>query len=174
MCRTAEGQPGSCQLDPNNPPATLTLPESGICPPGYHRVYHLEFPQVDYCELNPTPTPPYETFDSGIPEAKPILGTVTPQAQAPNSGVPDPKPALEIVQYCANKGADLGGANITYPSESTLHIDDWSSQSPGHVQCVDDLSNPRTCWGPESEAFEVLLCNTDMVQNQDYACKSRR
>ncbi len=160
-----------CELDPTPTPSpvpqaidsgppivkpvmlTVTVPANGICPPGYHKVNPggLEFPNLDYCELDPTPTPPL---------------------QASNAALSDPKPAIEVVQYCVNKGADLGGANITFPADSSLHVEDWFSESPGHVKCVDDVSNPRTCWGPESDTFEVLVCNTDFVKNDDYTCET--
>ena len=140
------GSAGSCQLNPN-PPLTMTLPANGKCPPGYHRVYYLEFPQLDYCELDPTPTP---------------------QFQAPNPNLADltVKSSMQIVQYCANQGGNLGGVNITFPDDKTLHVEDWLSGSPAHVKCVDDKSNPRTCWGPQSATFEVLLCNDTLAQNQ--------
>ena len=132
---------------------TMTVPPDGICPPGYYYDGPIEFPQLAFCVLYPTPT-------------------ASPVPQAVNSGFPILNPGMEVVQYCANKGANLGGANISFPLESTLHVDDWFSEDQGQVACADDNSNPRTCWGPESETFDVLLCNTDMVQNNDYACKT--
>jgi hypothetical protein len=220
------GSPGTCQPD-TNPLVTVTVPANGICPPGYHIVHvYLEFPQFDYCELDPTPTPPYQApnpnlpnlkptptptlpyqaSSSGIPDLKPVLATVTvpangicppgyhkvspagyefpeldyceldptptPPYQAPNPDLPNTKPAIEVAQYCANKGANWGGVNISFPLDSTLHVDDWFSESPSHVKCVDDLSNPRSCWGPQSESFDILLCNGELGQNQNSVCET--
>ncbi len=131
---------------------TMTVPPDGICPPGYYYSGPIEFPQLAFCVLYPTPTP-------------------SPVPQAVNSGPPILNPGMEVVQYCANKGANLGGANISFPFESTLHVDDWNSEGPGQVACADDLSNPRTCWGPESATFEVLLCNGALGQNNDNQCQ---
>ena len=142
------------QADNSGPPmikpimVTITMPANGICPPGYHAMGPVEFP---YCELDPTPSP-------------------TSPPQAVNSGPSDSKPRVEVVQYCANNGANLGGANISFPLDNTLHIEDWYAEDPGHVACIDDLSNPRTCWGPESATFEVMLCNAEFGQAQDYQC----
>jgi hypothetical protein len=99
------------------------------------------------------------------------LPSATPQPQAK---VPPPCPSSNrpYGRFCANKAASLGGVNIAFPLESTLHIDDWFSDSPADVKCEDDVGNPRTCWGPESAVFEALWCNTDMVQGNDYACES--
>ncbi len=160
-----------CQLNDSSPPETVDLPADGDCPPGYHP----EYPPAGvswgaYCQLNPKPAPRADN-SSNLAIFLPTL-TPIPPAQASNSGMPDLKPAIEVVQYCANKGANLGGANISYPHDSSLHIEDWFSQSLGDVKCADDISNPRTCWGPESATFEAMLCNTDMVQNQDYACET--
>ena len=147
--------PNYCELDPTPSPSppppimvTITMPANGTCPPGYHAMGPVEFP---YCELDPTPSP-------------------TPPPQAVNSGPSDSKPRVEVVQYCANNGANLGGANISFPLDNTLHIEDWYAEDPGHVACIDDLSNPRTCWGPESATFEVMLCNAEFGQAQDYQC----
>ncbi len=166
-----EGWGSYCQLNDSSPPEAVDLPADGECPPGYH----TEYPPAGvswgaYCQLDPKPLPRADASHNPaffLPTHTPI-----PPAQASNSGMPDLKPAIEVVQYCANQGANLGGANISYPLDHTLHIEDWFSQSPGDVKCADDISNPRSCWGPESATFETMLCNTDMVQNQDYACKT--
>lgn len=156
----------------------VTANPDGTCPPGSVPLKNWDafegIPNpAEYCQLEDSaPTPPPVLAESHNPLLAIATLTPTPPAQTSNSGIPDLKPAIEVVQYCANKGANLGGVNITFPLESTLHIDEWFSQSPGHVKCVDDLSNPRTCWGPESATFEVLLCNTDFVQNQDYTCET--
>jgi hypothetical protein len=159
-----------CQLDPTPTPSpvpqaddsgppmvkpvmiTVTPFPNGKCPPGYHKVSPAnEFPQLDYCQIDPTPSPPF---------------------QADNSGIPDLKPVLEVVQFCANVGANLGGVNISFPSDNSLHVEDWFSDKPGHVKCTDDVGNPRTCWGPESASFEVLLCTSTLGQNQNSACQT--
>jgi hypothetical protein len=79
---------------------------------------------------------------------------------------------VEVVQFCANKAAGLGGVNISFPVDNTLHVDDWFSENPAHVKCEDDVGNPRTCWGPESATFEALWCNSDLVQGNDYGCET--
>ena len=173
------GSPGSCKPDYE-------------CPPGYHPVQSDVLFGLWYCELDetqtPTPSPQPQADDPGPP-----FPTSTPQPQAGDVGppistlvwitptpivvhasdpdAPEPQLAIEVVPYCANPGAKLGGVNITYPSDNSLHVEDWFSDKPGHVKCVDDVSNPRTCWGPEATTFEVLLCNTDFVQNDVYVCK---
>ena len=162
----AGGWGGYCQLNPP-PPETVDMPADGECPPGYYPVYAPAGGWGSYCQLNHAPTESFHPLS--------IISTYTPPppAQALNPVIPDLKPAMEIVQYCANNGANLGGVNISFQVDNTLHIEDWFSESPGHVKCVDDVSNPRTCWGPESATFEVLLCNGTLVQNKDsYACET--
>ena len=164
------------------PPETVSMPITGKCPPGYYAVQqYTDWGDYDYCHLDPpvsVPLPSDGKCPSGYHLVCPPPGdprgvyclidpTPTPTMQASNSGIPDLKPAIEVVQYCANKGANLGGVNISYPVEDALHIEDWFSERPGHVKCVDDVSNPRICWGPQSTTFDVLLCNGNLAQNQD-------
>jgi hypothetical protein len=163
----AGGWGGYCQL--NGPdPETLPLPADGDCPPGYHAVFAPAGGWGGYCQLNvaASPTSPRSLVLQLAPSA-------TPQPQtAGASAIPELESVVDIVQFCANKAASLGGVNIAFPLESTLHVDNWFSDSPGDVKCEDDVGNPRTCWGPESAVFEALWCNTDMVQGGDYGCES--
>ena len=128
--------------------STIPCLANGYPPRGYLFLCPVDFP---FFGFDPSPAPP-------------------PPPKAVNSGPSDSKPRVEVVQYCANNGANLGGANISFPLDNTLHIEDWYSEDPGHVACIDDLSNPRTCWGPESATFEVMLCNAEFGQAQDYQC----
>jgi len=155
---------GYCQLNNSTLPETVDKPANGECPPGY---YPSPSPNGG-CILFPTLAP--RAAESGGPLI--TFSTATPAAQALDAAIPDLKPPFEVVQYCLNKGSNLGGVNISFPPESSLHVEEWFSQSPGHVKCVDDLSNPRTCWGPESATFDVVFCNGNFIKNESYVCKT--
>ena len=71
----------------------------------------------------------------------------------------EPGPIKDVL-FCADKGSNQGGANLSYPAGTSLNVDIEGNLVAG---CTAAGTNPRTCWGPASALFNVQLC-TDPSQ----------
>jgi hypothetical protein len=90
------------------------------------------------------------------------------------------KVAVNVVPFCQNNDANIGGANITYPAGSTLAVDVKSNRLQG---CTPEGTQPdgtqrSTCWGTAGMTFSVQLC-TDPTSCSTYketlgACAGKR
>jgi hypothetical protein len=68
--------------------------------------------------------------------------------------------AVKVVPFCQTGGANIGGANITYPAGTTLVVDTkgnhLQSCTPGGTQ--PDGTQLFTCFGTAGNTFNVQLC----------------
>ena len=109
-----------------------------LCPPGYPTY----LPDFHYCLKN----------------AYPIVyncQTFTVQLGACVASKPDNFP-ITIVPYCLNKGANIGGANITIPAGYTLATNTNDTRYIcTHVEPQSDTENKWTCWGPSGDKIST-------------------
>ncbi len=63
--------------------------------------------------------------------------------------------AIKVVPFCQNRGANKGGANITYEAGKNPIVDVNGNHLDG---CTPAGTNLLTCWGNAGMSFNVQLC----------------